>query len=165
MKRKAHNTVRVTVQVFVQHRVTVHAKVVVMTVAAEDVKVTAPMHAALVVAMIAQMGVSKGVVADAERIALSHVNWDVKKTVCLGAVWAVTISVLPDAEILAKQLAYKDVTMVAEILVVVAVPIVVHLVAVDCCTAVVALELDQGLPFNKFNSSVSVGKEHHFHCN
>ena len=78
MKRKAHNTVRVTVLVFVQHRVTVHAKVVVMTVAAEDVKVTAPMHAALVVAMIAQMGVSKVAAVDVEKDAQAHAHWGAK---------------------------------------------------------------------------------------
>lgn len=66
--------------------------------------------------------------------------------VYMVAVLAVTISVLLDAKVVAKQLAYKDVTMVVETRVAEDAPTVVHLVAVVCCTVVVALELDLDLP-------------------
>ena len=93
---------------------------------------------------LAQMGVNKGAVVDVGKNVHIHVLWDVNKLVYMGAVSAVTISVLLDAKIPAKQHAYKDVTMVAEILVEVVVPIVVHLVVVVCCIVVVVLELNLG---------------------
>lgn len=119
------------------------AKVVVMTVAAEDVKAVVLKHVVLDVAMIVPMDVSKGAVVDAERTVIFHVNLDVKKTVCLGAGLVVLGRAPQVAAAVARQHVYKVVTMAVETHVVEVVPTVVHLVAVVCYTAVVVLEFNQ----------------------
>jgi len=135
------------------------AKTVAVGVAKEVVK----LNAARAVVTIAQMGVNKGAVVDVGKNVHIHVLWDVNIIVYMDAVLVVTISVLLAAKILAKQHAYKDVTMAAEILVEVVAPTVVLLDAVDCYIIVVMLELDILLHIKNI-IPLSFGKKHHIHC-
>lgn len=67
MKRKPLSIAREIVLGFALLLAMAHAKGVAMIVAAEDVRVIAHKHVALVVAMIAQMDASKVAVVDVEK--------------------------------------------------------------------------------------------------